>query len=126
VRCVVEHRGSILLIRHTYGDRRWRFPGGGVRRGETPEQAALREVKEEVGVGLRRVEMVGAYASRETGARDQVSCFRGEAAGPEFDIHRGEVREAGWFPADNPPADISPDARRVLELYRRAAGEGLR
>ena len=121
---MIEHRGSILLIRHTYGDRRWRFPGGGVRRGETPEHAALREVKEEVGVGLRRVEPVGAYASRESGARDKVSCFRGEAAGPDFEIHRGEVGEARWFPAGEPPADISPDARRVLEMYLRAVRGG--
>ena len=37
VRCLIEYEGKVLLIRHTYGDRRWHFPGGMVGRGESPE-----------------------------------------------------------------------------------------
>jgi mutator protein MutT len=33
----------------------WEFPGGKIRRGETPEQAVVREVEEEVGVRVRPV-----------------------------------------------------------------------
>jgi diadenosine hexaphosphate hydrolase (ATP-forming) len=45
---VVNNEGKILLIRHHNGT--WVFPKGHVDPGETPLQAALREVAEEAGV----------------------------------------------------------------------------
>lgn len=45
---VVDDEGRVLLVhRRRYAD--WSFPKGGVDAGETIEQAALREVKEEAG-----------------------------------------------------------------------------
>ena len=45
--------GNILLVRTWFGKQRWAFPGGGIAKGETPETAALREVREETGIILR-------------------------------------------------------------------------
>ena len=43
--------GELLLIRNTYGRSHLLvLPGGGIHRGERPEQAAAREVREEAGV----------------------------------------------------------------------------
>ena len=52
VKCLIEFEDSILMIRNTYGDMRWTFPGGGYKRNESPEMAAAREVREEVGISL--------------------------------------------------------------------------
>lgn len=43
----VLNSGSILMVQHP--DRGWEFPGGHVEEGETPEQALIRELREEVG-----------------------------------------------------------------------------
>lgn len=48
---VVIHKGKILLLYKNYGDRYsgWVLPKGSMEEGETYEQTALREVKEETG-----------------------------------------------------------------------------
>ena len=50
--CVIERAdGRVLLIRHLYR-KRWGIPGGLLQRGETPADAARREVLEEVGLDI--------------------------------------------------------------------------
>ena len=44
------------MIRHSYGPRSWGLPGGGIDKGETPEAAAIREVREELGIQLNAVQ----------------------------------------------------------------------
>ena len=123
VRCVIERGGEVLLIRHTYGERRWYFPGGAVKRGEEPEAAARREAEEEVGIRLPRLVRFGEFTSTDKHMRDHVYCFCGVAPSADVKTHRGEVREARWFAWDELPEDLSPDALRVIERYTRRAAE---
>ena len=126
VRCLIECEGKVLLIRHTYGDRRWYFPGGMARRGESAEDAARREAQEEVGITLTSLTPIGGFTARDKFMRDRVSCFHGVAAGLVVRPHRGEVREAVWFAWGALPEDLSPDSLRVLERYAESArGERL-
>jgi putative (di)nucleoside polyphosphate hydrolase len=55
---VLMHREQVFLGRRT-GGRGWQFPQGGVRAGESPEQALYRELEEEIGVGKAAVGLVG-------------------------------------------------------------------
>lgn len=45
------HEGKVLMVRTSYRDS-YSLPGGFIRRGEPPEQAARRELLEEIGVDL--------------------------------------------------------------------------
>lgn len=60
---VVVHDGRVLLIRRgkppLFG--RWVVPGGTVERGETLEQALVREVREETGLEVRPVQFLTAF-----------------------------------------------------------------
>lgn len=50
---IVIKDGKVLLIhRFNKGDEYWVFPGGGVEEGETPEQAAVREIDEEAMISV--------------------------------------------------------------------------
>lgn len=55
---VLMHREQVFLGRRT-GGRGWQFPQGGVRAGETPQQALYRELDEEIGVTESGVELIG-------------------------------------------------------------------
>jgi 8-oxo-dGTP pyrophosphatase MutT (NUDIX family) len=118
VKCLIEFEGRILMIRNTYGDMRWTFPGGGYKRGESAETAAAREVREEVGIALTSLSPIGEYTSTDGYKRDTVQCYAAEASTPIFEIERNEIYEAAWFPWENLPPALASDAERVIELYR--------
>ena len=48
--CIVFNDGKVLLVRHNKGH--WDFPKGHVEPGETEEQTAKREVKEETNIDV--------------------------------------------------------------------------
>ncbi|VFQ44481.1 (deoxy)nucleoside triphosphate pyrophosphohydrolase [Desulfoluna butyratoxydans] len=62
VAAIIRKKGTILVARHRAGTRhggRWEFPGGKVEDGETPEEAIVREIREELGIRASVVTYVG-------------------------------------------------------------------
>ena len=109
--------GELLLIRNGYGDsRQFLLPGGGVSRGESPAAAAVREVREELGLVLDRVEPVSTYESNAEGKRDTIHLFRALTLGrPAVDDR--EVIEAAFFALSSLPGQVSPATlRRIAEM----------
>ena len=58
----IRQGDAILLVRQSYGKRYWSLPGGVVEAGESLDQAAIREVKEETGLDIEIRRVVGLYS----------------------------------------------------------------
>jgi 8-oxo-dGTP diphosphatase len=65
---------ALLLVRASYRVE-WQMPGGSVRRGETPEAAARREMAEEIGLSAPSLLPAGVMSGIWDGRRDRVHFF---------------------------------------------------
>ena len=65
---VVDSQDRVLLVKRSVEPKKgsWCLPGGFMELGETPEQAALRELKEETGLSGRIEMLLGVYANPST------------------------------------------------------------
>ncbi|MEW1634232.1 NUDIX domain-containing protein [Streptomyces sp. NPDC093801] len=94
---VVVHGGRVLLIRRRApeGQLSWQFPAGKVEPGESCEEAAVRETKEETGLDVVAVVRLGERVHPITGWR--VSYTACEAAGGTAHVAASdEVAEVAW------------------------------
>ncbi|OGY61157.1 MAG: hypothetical protein A3F99_00085 [Candidatus Colwellbacteria bacterium RIFCSPLOWO2_12_FULL_43_11] len=121
VKCLIEQNGKFLMIRNTYGEKHWTLPGGGIKKGESPERAALREVEEEVGILLSSVRKIGEYRSNREYKADTIHCFYATANSPKISIDKGEILEAAWFTPQTIPSFRSTATEKVLDLYRSSS-----
>jgi 8-oxo-dGTP pyrophosphatase MutT (NUDIX family) len=116
VRCILRRGDAVLLVRHSYGDRPWMFPGGRVRRNENPVATARREMHQELGVAGARWQVIGCLAARR-GARLSAP-FVGSA--PQHLLYRGAGRHRNTAPTPR------RTLRRSLVSSERTARGSLR
>ena len=64
----VDERGDIILLRRGFdpGKGLWTFPGGFVDLGESVEEAAHRETREELEIGIELTGLVGVYSAPDS------------------------------------------------------------
>ena len=115
---ILEREGRILLARRDIEPRTgaWGFPSGYVDRGERVEDAALREVREEVGVEARIDRLVGLYSY--AGRPVIIVVFAGEILSGE-PVAAHETREVATFlPEEIPWGELAfPSTRDSLRDY---------
>ncbi|HEX9617910.1 MAG TPA: NUDIX domain-containing protein [Anaerolineales bacterium] len=119
VRLLPIRGDTVLLVRHSYQNA-WFLPGGGVKRGETLEQAIRREAAEECGAQLEHLEILGAFTHFYEYKNDHIILFLSRdfrlAGKPDY-----EIEKVDFFPFDQLPEDISQGSRRRIEEYKRGA-----
>jgi NADH pyrophosphatase NudC (nudix superfamily) len=90
VAAIVEHNEKILLVRNKGWPEKWfGIVSGFLEKGETPEVAVLREVREEVGLDGQIVSFVGVYSFMEM--NQLILAYHVRAAG---EVQIGEELEA--------------------------------
>ena len=112
--------GRVVMVRRNMepGIGRWTFPAGFVDRGESVEEAAVREMEEESGLKVRLNGLVGVYS--KTGEAIIFVVYSGDvvrgtlAAGPE-------AQDAGLFdPRELPPLAFERDTAIMADWMRRS------
>ena len=111
-------RGEELLVITPTGKRVTGLPKGGMEAGETPEQAAAREVREETGIVAKVVAPLGdvRYAYRRGGrrVRKTVHFFLCEYVEGSTDDHDHEVDDARWIALASAESELSYPGERAL------------
>ncbi len=92
---------EVLMVRHTYGNtKKWHLPGGGYNpKRETSNNAAQREVYEELGINIKSTNYLGQYKTSAQGKRDTVDIFLCYANSSTFKKN-SEISEARWVGFD--------------------------
>lgn len=123
---VVNEKSEILLVRSWFSRQWWSLPGGGMKFGESPQVAAVREVFEETGVHIdeRSCKKLGMFSSGDTRAPFSVSCHLVHIEKQPARITakaRLEMLDAAWFPLDSLPLQRSVTVDSALELLGQNA-----
>lgn len=118
VKCAIQFGDKILFVHIGYGHRCWTVPGGGVKRGESFEDAVRREIFEEVGITLGEVKMFTEFVRTKEYKIDTIQCFYSRVESPDFKIDNLEIVEARWSDIDDIPKPHRPGLMEVLSYLK--------
>lgn len=111
VAAVIRKDDSVFATQRGYGDYKdgWEFPGGKIEPGETPQQALIREIREELDTGIEVGEFLTAIEYDYPAFHLSMQCFwaaicDGEPVLREHKaakwLKASELENVAWLPAD--------------------------
>ena len=118
---IIAYGGGIVLIRRKNPPYGWALPGGFVDYGESVEQAAVREAKEETNLEVQGLTLLGVYSDPARDPRGHTISTVFTARGRGDLTGQDDAAEAAVFTLDHLPEPLAFDHARILADYREHA-----
>jgi 8-oxo-dGTP diphosphatase len=124
VAAVIEDAaGRVLLCQQSQGHRLWGLPGGKIRPGESPIHAAICDIREETGMELEIIDLVGLYQLTGGPTDDfgaswpdvMVHVFRARFSASEATVNApGRIRRLSWADPGSLPQPMTATTRTAI------------
>ncbi len=115
---IVNKKGEVLCAQRGYGSLigKWEFPGGKVEKGETDQQALVREIKEELNIDIEVEELIDENYNEYSDRNVNLKVFKCKYVAGE--INDTEHKSLKWKgPSDIEELDWAEADRPILESY---------
>ena len=111
---VTDKDNRVLLLNHRFrAGSGWGIPGGFIERGEQPDEALRRELREEVGLEVQDLKL---YTTRAFRRVKQIEILFVSHAATRTDELSFEIKRAGWFHLHELPQGLPRDQARLIKL----------
>jgi ADP-ribose pyrophosphatase YjhB (NUDIX family) len=114
------YKDEILLIRNWLGtQKKWHLPGGGIENSESPSQAVIRELNEELGILVDEDKLIPLHenAFRAKSSYNYYLFKTILSKKPKLKINKLEIIEAKWISRnDISGCSLNQSSQRILEL----------
>ena len=108
---VIIDKGRVFATQRGYGEYKdgWEFPGGKIEPGETPEEAIVREIKEELDAEIEPVRLIDTVEYDYPGFHLSMDCYLCRLKSENIVLKEHEAAkwldksslyDVGWLPAD--------------------------
>lgn len=114
---IIEIEGGIVLIKRKNPPHGWAIPGGFVDYGESLEEAASREAREETSLNVELVSQLGAYSDPGRDPRQHTISvvFLARASGEP--TASDDALETAVFDRNSLPEQLAFDHKKILQDY---------
>ncbi len=117
---IIEVEDGIVMVWRKNTPYGWAIPGGFIDYGEKAETAAVREAREETGLEVQLVRLLGVYSDPKRDSRFHTisTVFVGAASGTP--VGADDAADAAVFTEETLPDEIVFDHREILGDYFRS------
>ena len=119
---LLDNEGRVLL-HHRRDNDTWGLPGGAMELGESLEETAVREVKEEVGLICRDFKLFNVYSGSELYYKypdgnevyNVTATYICKNFSGKIQVEKNEGKDAQFFHIKDIPEKISPPVRKIID-----------